>query len=115
MVSTVQIQVQDGIVIAMLPTEIDLINIRDVRAQLFDALQTSTGGLIVDLSHTTYLDSKGIHLLMELEQYLAKSRQPMELLIPSDNPVARLLDIAGVPIRRHENARAALQEMLSSP
>lgn len=114
MLPSVQVQDQDGIVIATLPPEIDLSNVRDVRAQLFASFQSSTAALIVDLSRSTYLDSKGIHLLMELEQHSQKSQQSLRLVVTSDNPLGRLLDIAGVPIRRHESVALALQDILGT-
>lgn len=114
MFSTVEIKDQDGIVIAGLPPEIDLANIHDVRGQILAGLRSTTVGLILDFSHSTYLDSKGIRLLMELEQHMQKSRQPFRLVVPFDNQLARLLDIAGVPIAREQSVDAALQSILTT-
>jgi anti-anti-sigma factor len=114
MMSAVQVRDQDGIVIATLPPEIDLSNIHDVRAQLFAGFQSSSSALIIDLSRSTYLDSKGIQLLMELEQYSQKSQQPLRLIVTPGDPLARLLDITGVPIRRHESVALALQDILGT-
>lgn len=108
MVSAVRTREQDGIVIAALPPEIDLSNVHDVRAQLLERLQSSTIALVIDLAQTTYLDSKGIHLLMELEQRLQKSRQSFRLAVSPGSPLSRLLDIAGVPIPRHDTIDGAL-------
>lgn len=114
MLSTVQIRNEDGIVIATLPSEIDLSNVRDVREQILAGLQISTVALVIDFSDSTYLDSKGIRLLMELEQHLQKSRQPLRLVVAPENPLNRLLDIAGVPIARHESVAVALQSIPST-
>jgi anti-anti-sigma factor len=110
--STVQIQNQDGVVIATLPAEIDLSNIGDVRAQLLAGLQSpASTALIIDFSSSTYLDSKGIQLLMELEQFMDRSRQPFRLVVAPESPMARLLEITGVPVPRHESVAVALQQI----
>lgn len=114
MESGVQIRDQDGIVIATLPPEVDLSNVRDVRAQLFDGLQSLPAALIIDLSRSTYLDSKGIHVLMELDQHFQKSQRPLRLVVTPGDVLARLLDIAGVPTRRYESVALALQDIPST-
>lgn len=112
--SVVQVWDQDGTIIATLPPEIDLNNVRDVRAQLLDGFQSSTAALIIDLSRSTYMDSKGIHVLMELEQHSQKSQRPLRLVVTPGDPLARLLDIAGVPIRRYESVALALEDILNT-
>lgn len=112
MISTIQIRSQHGVIVATLPPETDLNNIQDVRTQLIASLHASATALIIDLSNSTYLDSKGIRLLMELEQHLQTSQQPFRLVVPLESHLARLLDIAGVPIARDESVAAALQSIL---
>jgi ABC-type transporter Mla MlaB component len=70
--------------------------------------------LILDFSDSRYLDSKGIRLLMELEQHLQKGGQPFKLVVAPESQLARLLDLAGVPIARHESVAVALQSILST-
>ena len=111
MLLQVELSSQDGIAVAILPPEIDLSNVREVRARIFDYASLSWA-LVVDLSRSTYLDSKGIHLLMELDQFSRQSQQPVRLVVAPEQPVARLLDIAGVPIRRHESVELAVEDVL---
>jgi anti-anti-sigma factor len=101
-------------VIATVPVEIDLSNVHHVRAQILAGLQASTVALILDFSDSRYLDSKGIRLLMELEQHLQKGGQPFKLVVAPESQLARLLDLAGVPIARHESVAVALQSILST-
>lgn len=114
MVSGIEIQDQDGIIIATLPPEIDLSNVRDVRAQLFDSFPSSKVALIIDLSRTKYLDSKGIQLLMEVEQHAQMSQRPLRLAVAPSHPVTRLLEITGVPTPRYESVVHALQDILGT-
>ncbi|HEY6102865.1 MAG TPA: STAS domain-containing protein [bacterium] len=111
MLPGVELSNQDGIAIATIPPEIDLSNVREVRARIFDHA-SSSWALVIDLSRSTYLDSKGIHLLMELDQFSRQSQQPVRLVVVREQPVARLLDIAGVPIRRHESVELAVEDVL---
>lgn len=111
MLPGVELSNQDGIAIATIPPEIDLSNVREVRARIFDHA-SSSWALVIDLSRSTYLDSKGIHLLMELDQFSRQSQQPVRLVVVAEQPVARLLDIAGVPIRRHESVELAVEDVL---
>src|SRR5574341_1990952 len=111
MLLQVELSSQDGIAVAILPPEIDLSNVREVRARIFDYASLSWA-LVVDLSRSTYLDSKGLHLLMELDQFSRQSQQPVRLVVAPEQPVARLLDIAGVPIRRHESVELAVEDVL---
>ena len=81
----------DGIPVATVRGEIDLSNIADVRAAIAGAMTNASRALIVDLSETTYMDSRGIHLLFELAERLARSQQQFLVVVPADSPIRKLL------------------------
>jgi anti-anti-sigma factor len=92
----VQLLDQDGVVVARLPAEIDLSNARLVLEELYAALSNSSRGLVVDLSGVTYIDSRGIQLLLELAERLTTARLPLRFIVPDPSLIKRLLVLTHV-------------------
>jgi len=87
---------QDGVVVARLPAEIDLSNVRMVLEELYAALSNSSRGLVVDLSGVKYIDSRGIQFLLELAERLTTARLPLRFSVPDASLVKRLLVLTHV-------------------
>lgn len=87
----VKVLERSGVPVAAPEGEIDLANAADCRAQLVAAVPNTAPGLIVDLSHTTYLDSRGVHLILELAERLRTSQQQLALLVPERSVIRRVL------------------------
>ncbi len=87
---------QDGVVVARLPAEIDLSNVRMVLEELYAALSNNSRGLVVDLSGVKYIDSRGIQFLLELAERLTTSRLPLRFIVPDASLVKRLLVLTRV-------------------
>ena len=69
----------------------------------------------VDISHTTYLDSAGLALLLRLAERLQARRQQMRIVAPLGSPVRTVLELTGLPRvipleGRLENAVRASEE-----
>ena len=89
--ATVRLLERSGVPVAAPEGEIDLANIADCRAQLIAVVPNTAPGLVVDLSQTTYLDSRGVHLILELAERLRTSQQQMALVVPERSVIRRVL------------------------
>jgi anti-anti-sigma factor len=78
--------------------EVDISNIDAVRAKFEHHLDTASCH-VVDLSHTTYLDSAAIALLFDASKRLQERRQVLMIVTPRGSPVRRLLDLTGLSAR----------------
>ena len=85
-----------SVLIASVNGEIDGSNAGDLRLALADRLPSSASALVLDLSETNYLDSAGIHSLFELGRRLAARRQSLRLVVPTDAPMRRVLELCAV-------------------
>jgi anti-anti-sigma factor len=83
----------DGVPMASLEGEIDIANASELRDALFAALSNQPAGLIVDLSGVTYLDSRGVHALLELAERMKVRHQQLRLVVPDAAPIKRVLQL----------------------
>lgn len=83
-------------VLARLKGEVDLSNARSVKEQLLDAVPNTASGLVLDLSPTHHLDSSGVRVIFELAERLDNRRQKLELVVPDESNVRRVLRLTGV-------------------
>jgi anti-anti-sigma factor len=93
-----QITIDDGVVIAALPEEIDLANARGITAMVAGAIPNEAVGLVLDLSGTTYLDSSGVHLIFDLADRLGARQQKLVLAVPESSNVRRVLELVDVTV-----------------
>ncbi|HVH53716.1 MAG TPA: STAS domain-containing protein [Actinomycetota bacterium] len=77
--------------------EVDISNDKEVLAAIEMAVPHSALRLIVDLTHTTYLDSAGLALLLRLAERLQARRQQMVIVAPVGSPVRTVLELTGLP------------------
>jgi anti-anti-sigma factor len=83
--------------------EIDLSNALDVQESIGRAAPVDAVEVVVDLSGTTYLDSTGIAMLFRLRERLEHGRQELQLVVPVDSPIRRVLELTQltrvIPVR----------------
>ena len=79
------------VVVAHMSGEVDLSNATSVTERLIAAVPNSATALVLDLSETTYLDSSGVRMLFELAQRLRNRGQGLELVVPDESNVKRVL------------------------
>lgn len=79
------------VVVAHFTGEIDLVVIDHVRADLDAALHSHEGGVVLDLSATTYLDSSGVRLLFDLAGVLQREHRQLALCVSDDAIVRRVV------------------------
>ena len=98
-------------IVAGLAGEIDMTNADYVREELTTAVPNDAHALVVDLTHTHYLDSAAIELLFELARRLGRRRQQLRLVVPATSPLTSLLTLTDVgsvaPV--HPDLAAALE------
>ena len=95
MMPTLAVRVLDlnGVPMASLEGEIDIANASELRDELFAALSNQPAGLIVDLSGVTYLDSRGVHVLLELAERMKVRHQQLRLVVPDGALIKRVLQL----------------------
>lgn len=92
------ITLDDDVVVAALPEEIDLANARGITSMVAAAVPNEAVGVVLDLSATTYLDSSGVHLVFDLADRLAARQQTLVLAVPEHSNVRRVLELVDVSV-----------------
>jgi anti-anti-sigma factor len=85
------VEQRGDVVVAQVSGEIDLSNAASVTDRLIEATPNSVAALVLDLSGTRYLDSSGVRMLFELAHRLRNRGQKLELVVPDDSNVKRVL------------------------
>ena len=78
-------------VVARLRGEVDLSNEASVKERLLGSVPNSAVALVLDLSETDYMDSSGVRLIFELAHRLEARGQKLDLVVPDDSVINRLL------------------------
>jgi anti-sigma B factor antagonist len=80
-----------GIPVACLEGEIDIANAAEVRNKLLASLSDTTRGVILDLSGLSYLDSRGVQLVLELAERMKIRHLGFRIVMPERSVVKRIL------------------------
>jgi anti-anti-sigma factor len=75
--------------------EVDLAGVPALERALEDAIGTTAGDLVVDLSGVEFMDSTGLLTLLNARGLLAREGRAMAVVCPA-GPVRYLLEVAGV-------------------
>jgi anti-anti-sigma factor len=86
-----EVEQRGDVVVAQVSGEVDLSNAASVTDRLIEATPNSVAALVLDLSGTRYLDSSGVRMLFELAHRLRNRGQKLELVVPDDSNVKRVL------------------------
>ena len=92
----VRVTDRDGIPVTAIEGEVDIANVTHLRAQIVQAVPNAAPGLVLDLSGTTYLDSRGVHLILEIADRMGTSQQELRVVVPVGAPVRRVLELTHV-------------------
>lgn len=107
----IELSVHDRLaLIVRLVGDIDLMAADELSDRLDTALTAHSGGVVIDLSATTYLDSTAIRMLFELARVMASARRRLVLLVTDDAIVRRvvLLTKLDEAVRLASDAQTAL-------
>jgi len=93
--------------IARISGEIDISNAQEVSESIGKAVPNGIPALVVDLTHTTYLDSAGVKLLFQLAERFRARRRKLRLVVPHESPIRAVLELTDltsmVPLEDHLN------------
>jgi anti-sigma B factor antagonist len=93
----VRFERDDETVVAMLTGEVDMSNATSVRQQIAESVTPDDDAVIVDLSELSFIDSAGLHSLIELGTVLDERRQKLLLCLPPGSTIRRAIEIIGLP------------------
>ena len=93
----VRFEREDETVVALLTGEVDMSNATTVRQQIAESVTPDDEALIVDLSELSFIDSAGLHSMIELGIVLDERRQHLLLCLPPDSTIRRAIEIIGLP------------------
>ena len=82
--------------VASIHGEVDMSNAQELLDGIERALPNEDVVLVVDLTHTTYLDSAGVQLLFTLASRLRTRRRRMKVVVPESSHVRTVLEITAV-------------------
>ena len=95
--ATTALSAQGGFTVASVEGEIDVSNSTELEAELSHAVPNDAGGLVLDLSGVTFIDSSGIRTLFCLAARLAGHQQLLHLVVPEGSPLRRTLGMLRIP------------------
>lgn len=75
--------------------EVDLASVHVLRSAISAALESGTADLWIDLSETEFMDSAGLHALVDARHDVRRLRRRLAIVCPP-GPVRRLFDISGL-------------------
>ena len=112
----VRIEREDQTVVAVLKGEVDMSNAASVRLQIAESVTPDDDALLVDLSELSFIDSAGLHSLIELGTVLEERRQRLLLCVPHGSTIERAIEIIGLPraVSVHSDRAEAMEAARAS-
>jgi len=92
--------------------EVDVAAVPALEQVLEEAIEATSGGLVIDLSGVEFMDSSGLLAILNARGLLAREARPLAVVCPP-GAVRQLVEVAGVsdllaPRDSREEAEAAL-------
>jgi anti-anti-sigma factor len=87
---------QDHVAVLSVHGEIDLGTASMLRDVLMPVLEHQTGPVVIDLSTVSFMDSSGVHLLVETLRRLERQNRALALVCHEDGQVHELLALVGL-------------------
>jgi anti-anti-sigma factor len=76
--------------------EIDMSNAQQVAEDMRATIPNQAEAVVLDLSQTSYLDSRGISLLFQMARRLQMRGQRLAIAVPDGAPIRSVLSLTGV-------------------
>jgi anti-sigma B factor antagonist len=86
----------NGSPVLALRGELDFGSATVLRHAVDGLVRPADPGLVLDLTAVDYVDSAGLHLLVQLADSLVAHRQQLQLVLLPESPVRRVVHIAGL-------------------
>jgi len=93
----VRFEREDETVVAVVTGEIDMSNATTVRQEIAESVTPDDDAVVIDLSELSFIDSAGLHSLIELGTVLTERRQQLLLCLPPGSTIRRAIEIIGLP------------------
>ena len=105
-----------SVVLVDLSGEVDMSNAASVRLRIAEFLTSGDAAAVVDLAPLTFIDSAGLHALVELGAMLEERRQQLLLCVPPGSQVRRTIEVIGMPraVSVHPDRASAMDAALTS-
>jgi len=87
----VRVSEHEGVPVIAVDGEVDIANVGALRSQVMRAVPNTAPGLILDLSGTSYLDSRGVHLILEIADRMITTQQQLRVVVPEGGLIRRVL------------------------
>jgi anti-sigma B factor antagonist len=87
-------QVISGVPVVAAPEEIDITNAPELRSALVQAAADGRGTLVVDMTHTLFCDSSGLHTLIAAHKRARAEGGELRLAMPAN--VLRVFELTGI-------------------
>ena len=87
---------RDSIAVATVSGEVDMANAASIRVRIAELVTPDDDALVIDLSPLSFIDSAGVHAIVELATALRERRQRLVLCVPPGNQVGRTLELVGI-------------------
>jgi anti-anti-sigma factor len=112
----VRFEREDGTVVAIITGEVDMSNATSVRQQIAEFITPGDDAVIVDMSELSFMDSAGLHGVIELSTVLDERRQRFLLCVPHGSAIERAIQIVGLPqaVSVHADRAAAMGAVRAS-
>ena len=91
-----ELEAVDGVPVAHLSGEIDRTNSDELGGRMADAISAEGGGLVVDLTKLTFIDSTGMRMLFELAAELKRRSQALRIVVPEGAHLGDILETVGL-------------------
>ncbi|MDQ3906643.1 MAG: ATP-binding protein [Actinomycetota bacterium] len=94
--ATADASADNGSIRIRLSGEIDRANVDAIEDQIRAAVSGQLTGVSVDLTDVRYIDSTGKRLLFDLASHTQESHLVLELIVPFDSAIRRLIELSGL-------------------
>jgi anti-sigma B factor antagonist len=89
------VEMVSGVPVVVTPEEVDITNAAGLRGVLLETAAARPGPLVVDMSHTSFCDTAGIHALVSAHKRAEAERGELRLVIATPT-VRRIFTITGL-------------------
>jgi anti-sigma B factor antagonist len=86
----------NGMPVVAAPAEIDIATEDQLRAVLLDSIGGGHPTVVMDMTHTQFCDSSGIHALLQAHQRALAEGGELRLVVPADGAVARAFTLTSL-------------------
>ena len=92
----IKIRQRSAVWVVEIRGEIDMSNAQVVADEMRGTIPNHAKGVVLDLTKTSYLDSRGISLVFQMARRLKVRGQDLAIAVPDDAPIRSVLSLTEV-------------------